>query len=130
MLSLLGLPHLRTQGRRLPDQAAGALHTLYGWTPTEVMRFLEGLPPATAMMLRRVIAMPNGIPTSMLATELGLPDPKPIGSMLASIRRRAEVLGVANPVVSHAGEEARTVALDQKFREAGQQLLLERRESP
>jgi hypothetical protein len=132
MLAMLGHSvahsHGRGTSRRLPDKLASSLHTLYGWSPSEVARFLEGLPATTQAMLRLVIRMPSGVPTFILANELGLPDPKPIGSMLASIRRRAEMLGVPNPILSEPGEEARTVTLDQ--RDAAQHLLPQTPVSP
>ena len=91
------------------------------WTPVNAGEFLHSLPAPTRRLLLCLIEPDlSAAPTSVLARQLGLPDPKPIGSMLASIRRRAEQMGLPCPVTSEVGEDqtVRVVRLELPFRDA------------
>jgi len=62
----------------------------------------------------------ESVATAVVAKRLGLPGPKPIGPMLASVRKRAEQMGLPNPVLSELedDETVRIVRADLHFRDA------------
>jgi hypothetical protein len=72
------------------------------WTPDAVGALLQGLPDGGRNLLRLLLEVPRPVPTIVLARALDLADPKPIGPMLASIRRRAAQMGKRNPVISES----------------------------
>jgi hypothetical protein len=126
MLALMGFPGLselaeaRVVRNHHRVQARLSAELVYShWTPEAVRELLSSLPEQTRRFLVHLILM-GDLTVAMAAQHLNLADSKPIGSMLASIRRRAEQMRLPNPVLSEVGddESVRHVRLELPFRDA------------
>lgn len=127
MLTLMGVPmpsgdvearaHIRAT--KLHVRAMAEKVVISHWNPDAVREFIATLPDQTRKFLLQLIV--GGETTAIEAAQrLQLHDPKPIGSMLASIRRHAEQMRLPTPVLSEAGDDGsvRRLKLDLTFRDA------------
>ncbi|MEI9954498.1 MAG: hypothetical protein WDO74_37410 [Pseudomonadota bacterium] len=119
MLDYLGVPVGRP--RALETQPIRHHH----WAPKQVEEFVAGLPQQTGTMIATLLRSEGEMPTNLLAKLLELPDQRGIGPLLAAIRRRAEALGLPNPIASELAvgdQPGRSLRLSDGFREAAQTL--------